>query len=336
VLDLADGVCTRALHLMPSTRAEVWVTYRNASGIPDNPPPGASAILRSEAVWSGPEGEIWPAIDLADVSFRHDPPQTSLFAASGPSSARASARSLSAALRSTNAAVPSDPTCTPLAPGHMRRIFFGSPPQSPYGLGLGYEEVDEQGTPVPGTFMDITPFDPSSPTVCLPLGPGNHPTIERWQLINISRADHNFHIHQAHFSVLSQAAVAGTALPETLQQQAVIVDSVPLLHAEGACASVADWRSGACAVQPAVVEITFSIAGDFVYHCHISSHEDAGMMAVIRVRPDAAPQSRSFMDRVLYAMSFPSTGPTQPLQPRIGGIMCRSKRPAPNAWQRAR
>jgi FtsP/CotA-like multicopper oxidase with cupredoxin domain len=27
------------------------------------------------------------------------------------------------------------------------------------------------------------------------------------------------------------------------------------------------------------------VVGDFVYHCHILGHEDAGMMAIIRVLP---------------------------------------------------
>jgi FtsP/CotA-like multicopper oxidase with cupredoxin domain len=27
------------------------------------------------------------------------------------------------------------------------------------------------------------------------------------------------------------------------------------------------------------------VVGDFVYHCHILGHEDAGMMAIIRVTP---------------------------------------------------
>ncbi len=31
--------------------------------------------------------------------------------------------------------------------------------------------------------------------------------------------------------------------------------------------------------------------GDFVYHCHILDHEDAGMMAIIRVLPNNAPKS---------------------------------------------
>jgi len=36
------------------------------------------------------------------------------------------------------------------------------------------------------------------------------------------------------------------------------------------------------------------VTGDFVYHCHILGHEDAGMMAIIRVlpKPDHA-ESRS-------------------------------------------
>jgi FtsP/CotA-like multicopper oxidase with cupredoxin domain len=37
--------------------------------------------------------------------------------------------------------------------------------------------------------------------------------------------------------------------------------------------------------SPSTVEIPFTIAGDFVYHCHILEHEDGGMMARIRVRP---------------------------------------------------
>jgi L-ascorbate oxidase len=33
------------------------------------------------------------------------------------------------------------------------------------------------------------------------------------------------------------------------------------------------------------LDIPFSQLGDFVYHCHILGHEDAGMMAKIRVVP---------------------------------------------------
>jgi hypothetical protein len=30
------------------------------------------------------------------------------------------------------------------------------------------------------------------------------------------------------------------------------------------------------------------VTGDFVYHCHILGHEDAGMMAIIRVLPKSS------------------------------------------------
>jgi len=205
----------------------------------------------------------------------------------------------------------------------MRRIFFGATAQPPYALGLGYEEVDAQGATVPGTYIDIAPFDPATPTVCISLDRGNQATTERWQLVNIMGADHNFHIHQAHFSVLSEAEVAGTAVPDRLRQRSVMMDSLPLLHADGMCTSVSDWRAGSCTAHPAIVEITFAVAGDFVYHCHISAHEDAGMMAVIRVRSDPSAQYSTLVDRFLSAIRFPKDDATQPLTPRIAGIMCR-------------
>jgi len=320
---LADGVCTTELHLMPSTRAEVWVSYRNGSGALETAPPGAAAVLRSSGHWSGPQGDNWPAIDLANVTFARSLARQQALAVAGQASSLANARNVSLDLRKANAAVPSDATCTPLAPGHMRRIFFGATAQPPYALGLGYEEVDAQGATVPGTYIDIAPFDPATPTVCISLDRGNQATTERWQLVNIMGADHNFHIHQAHFSVLSEAEVAGTAVPDRLRQRSVMMDSLPLLHADGMCTSVSDWRAGSCTAHPAIVEITFAVAGDFVYHCHISAHEDAGMMAVIRVRSDPSAQYSTLVDRFLSAIRFPKDDATQPLTPRIAGIMCR-------------
>jgi FtsP/CotA-like multicopper oxidase with cupredoxin domain len=123
------------------------------------------------------------------------------------------------------------------------------------------------------------------PTVCVPLGPGNSPATERWQLVNIANEDHNFHIHQVHFRVVSAAELDGTIVPGDVMGDGVMLDNVPLVHADGICNTVQDWRNGACTAHPAVVEIPFTIAGDFVYHCHILEHEDGGMMARIRVRP---------------------------------------------------
>ena len=49
-------------------------------------------------------------------------------------------------------------------------------------FGLGYEELDEKGNPVPGTQRAVTRFDPAKNTVCLPLVPGPKPVHETWEL----------------------------------------------------------------------------------------------------------------------------------------------------------
>jgi plastocyanin len=312
---------------MPSSRAEVWIAYRDAAGAVQAPPSGARAVLRTSGYAAGPAGEVWPAIDLAKIAFAPGSGPAEPLTATGQVARLTHPQGISAALSAANADVPADTLCTPLAPGHRRRIFFGGTAGAPYHFGLGYEEIDAQGEPVPGTFVDITPFDPTTPTVCVPLGAGNSAVAEQWELVNLMGSDHNFHLHQAHFSVLSQAGVAGTAVPDQLGGVPLLMDSLPLVHADGTCASVADWRSGACTAHPATIEIQFAIAGDFVYHCHILAHEDAGMMAVIRVRSAAAPASAGLWDRMRWWWGGGTAVPTQPLAPRIGGLMCRSPRP---------
>jgi FtsP/CotA-like multicopper oxidase with cupredoxin domain len=47
------------------------------------------------------------------------------------------------------------------------------------------------------------------------------------------------------------------------------------------------WHDHTCINVPEVVDIPFAETGDFVYHCHILEHEDAGMMARITVVPAA-------------------------------------------------
>lgn len=303
-VDLAAGVCTTRLHLMPSSRAEIWVSYRDAKGIPQTPPAGARAVFRSAGYKTGPTGDNWPAVDLAKVNFVDNPVIV------GDIVQRAQARTLlypahlAAELRRANETVQDEPNCTALAPGHKRRIFFNVPSGNPNGFGLGYEEIDQNGVPVPGTFIDVHPFDPDTPTVCLPLASGNAPAVERWELVNLAGEDHNFHIHQVHFSVLSAAEVASTALPGQIGARGVLMDNLPLPHADGTCNTVDDWRNGVCTAHVATVEIPFALAGDFVYHCHILEHEDGGMMAVIRVRPFGAIQPISALDRFAAALGI--------------------------------
>ena len=168
------------------------------------------------------------------------------------------------------------PNCSALPAGHRRRIFFGVPAGTMDGFGLGYEEIDAQGNPVPGTFQDVAPFDPDKINVCLPLGSGNTPVTEEWELVNVAGETHNFHLHQTRFTVETDNAPPGDG--------GVLMDNVPLPTGGADCdGSVATWRSGACKVGTIRVKIPFAEVGDFVYHCHIGEHQDGGMMAHIRV-----------------------------------------------------
>lgn len=167
-------------------------------------------------------------------------------------------------------------SCRALPPGYRRRIFFGIPASNPVAYGLGYEEVDRNDQPVPGTFQDVAVFDPAKINICLPLAPGNMPVTEIWELVNLSGEAHNFHIHQTRFYVLPQNAPAGDA--------GILMDNVALPNGGKTCdGTVATWRAGRCPVPTIVVKIPFAEVGDFMYHCHIGEHQDAGMMAHIRV-----------------------------------------------------
>jgi FtsP/CotA-like multicopper oxidase with cupredoxin domain len=261
-------VCATHLVLFPGARAEIWVT-----------PQPHSATLLTEMVSTGPAGDRWPQANLAHIAAGHP--------AAGPASllnvlpvARAT---LSAQApppdqhpNGPTGPVQTEPNCTALPPGYRRRIFFGVPASNRNAYGLGYEEVDRKDQPVPGTFRDIAPYNPSVITVCLPLGPHDTPVTEEWELVNVSAEAHNFHIHQAHFVVLPPNAPPGDAGES--------MDSVPLPNGGASCdGTVATWRAGRCRVPTIVVRIPFSEPGDFVYHCHIGEHQDSGMMAHIRV-----------------------------------------------------
>jgi L-ascorbate oxidase len=294
--DLAPGtsrpLCADRLHMMPSSRVEVWVTYRDANGLPSAPANTHRVHLRQRGYNTGPDGDTWPAIDLAQVAFSRndvadeDGSRTLFVGLHGQSPHMSQPLALASEMSAANSRIAADPSCHALPPGHRRRIFLNVPASDPNAFGLGYEEVDANGQPVPGTFMDVAAFDPMRATVCLPLGAGNSPSKEVWELVNLAGEDHNFHIHQVHFRVLSSVEVAGTNLPSRISGDGITMDNLPLAHADGTCVTVEDWRHGICSAHPALIEIPFAIAGDFVYHCHILEHEDGGMMARIRVRPN--------------------------------------------------
>jgi FtsP/CotA-like multicopper oxidase with cupredoxin domain len=115
-----------------------------------------------------------------------------------------------------------------------------------------------------------TLFDPNNP----PAITTTQGSVEDWTIQNRAGENHEFHLHQIHFLLL---AVNGVPVPPA-QQQFYDTIQLPFWSGTGPYPSVtvrADFRG------PDI--------GDFVYHCHILGHEDAGMMAIIRVLPGIPP-----------------------------------------------
>jgi L-ascorbate oxidase len=288
-------VCVDQIVMMPSARTEFWVTYRNGQGRITPPPRGATATLKMVGLTMG-TGDAWPAVDLAKVEFNQDGPRkftSGQVVVDAPGDAQGVQRHggifADAAVPGASAA-PLPEGCAPLPAGHRRRIFFGfSDVTINNTFALGYEEVDERGNVVPGSQKPapdkLERFDPSHTTVCLPLGPGQTPVHETWELVQLSTENHNFHLHQTKFvmagtngGVMQDNFPLGVATPD-----AKIQDQV-LNNQNGFC-TIKQWRDGLCHSQTEVFDIPFSQLGEFVYHCHILEHEDGGMMARIRVVP---------------------------------------------------
>ena len=285
-------VCVSDLVMMPSSRAEVWVTYRRADGTVGTPPANTTATLRQLSAPLGRGAEAWPEVKLAQVRFSQSKKPTKK-AVEVVGAKLVAASPTANALAATFIGPSAAETCRPLTATHRRRIFFGvvnpSDPNSPFGL--GYEEVDNRtGATVPGTEVPITAFDPARTLVCLPIGLGGTTVHEMWELINLSTETHNFHIHQTKFSVLDVSATKQTL---TSRVVGIVEDNIPVPFGvpniavvnddqNGYC-TIEQWRSGECTATPVVLDIPFSQVGQFVFHCHILEHEDSGMMAKIEV-----------------------------------------------------
>jgi FtsP/CotA-like multicopper oxidase with cupredoxin domain len=107
-------------------------------------------------------------------------------------------------------------------------------------------------------------FDPNRVDVTMKLG-----SIEQWTLVNETSEWHTFHIHQNDFQVVS---VAGKPVPYVLEADNVALPpkskTVVLMH-------------------------PIDFTGKFVFHCHVTFHEDHGMMAAVQVvREPTAEQMR--------------------------------------------
>ena len=299
-------VCADSITMMPSARAEIWVTHRDVNGKVTSAT-GTRATLKT-SFWNtgyAPYGDQWPAINLVDVTFNQ--PQTTRSAINvksnplfGPNGALTTPFTPQYQVPTFNNA------CVPLAPNHYRRIYFGAPANAPNDVGLGWEIMEYEpktgkSTPVKDTRHEVAKFDLNTDPVCVQLGKGNHPVAEVWEIVNLAPETHNFHIHQNKFRVVD-ITVRNPVSPyfthalknrEVFGQfQTTSMDNIALPPApgsntpgnlaQGGC-TIDQVHAGTCAVTPVQLEMPFKFAGDIVYHCHILSHEDAGMMAKLHV-----------------------------------------------------
>jgi len=292
-------VCATEIILMPASRVEIHVAYRDAKNALARPPRHATATLQSTGFNTGPGGDNWPAVKLANVSFAHGGPLALAEAIHVKSAANFGPGGIFSAPVPGAASAPLPPGCKPIATGHHRRIYFGNPNIAGVAtpgedadgnavFGLGYEEIDEKGLPVPGSLQDLAQFDPSQ-LICLPLAAGQKPALETWELYNLTTELHNFHIHQTKFRKLDSKSTQSGVVEDTVPLPFAVpgAGSQPQLNAEATSCTIADFKASRCAVTPVVVEIPFAKLGKFVFHCHILEHEDGGMMRTIQVVPSS-------------------------------------------------
>jgi FtsP/CotA-like multicopper oxidase with cupredoxin domain len=155
---------------------------------------------------------------------------------------------------------PTLPWLADVQPVRVRRLYFSEKlenPNDPNSATTFYITVDGQ-TP--------KAFDPADgPSIVAQQG-----DVEDWIIENRSTELHAFHIHQLHFMLV---AWNGVPVNEPFLRDTV---NVP-------------YFNGRMLQYPSVtVRMDFrdpNTIGTFVYHCHLLEHEDAGMMATIRVDP---------------------------------------------------
>ena len=100
--------------------------------------------------------------------------------------------------------------------------------------------------------------------------------IEQWNIQNVAQENHEFHMHQIHFKVLSQDNFEANGAQQAPAINGQFLDMI----------EVPFWTGKNNTPIPQVellMDFRGMDIGTFVYHCHILSHEDLGMMATIQV-----------------------------------------------------
>ena len=212
------------------------------------PPAGGSTIFFTQAYSTGPTGNADVSAVLADIQVG-DTPQTSRHIA--PALSRMPKPAMPASLSDLKFSDLDNVKVTA-----ERKLYFSEEFGGTNGPIQFYITVDGQKQKV---------FEPNEkPVITTKVG-----AVEDWTIENRALETHAFHIHQIHFKVLE---VNGRRIPENDLRDTI---EIPFWTGTGPYPSVKvrmDFRDP-------------TIAGTFLFHCHILLHEDLGMMHKILVEP---------------------------------------------------
>jgi len=207
-------------------------------------------VLRTEAVETGCAGDLMPGRDLVAVSINTN--------SSGAPVARGSVPP-----RNTLQGVDDTPSAD--IPVRRRILAFTEYQRAKnsktdfYITEISRPDAVIEPYPMHGAPASVVEVEPNS--------------VEEWTILNFTHELHDFHIHQLHFRVLeSDDKFIEGRMMDTINVPVALPD--------------ANWSLDD-PVTPGKVRLLMrfhqNISGEFVFHCHILSHEDKGMMGLIRV-----------------------------------------------------
>ncbi len=211
------------------------------------PPTGGNAVFYTQAYSTGPTGNPDLQGTLANIELTDD--DQSAHAAKTPTLAPASASASTPALKFSDLAHQ--------AVTAQRKLYFSEEFGGTNGPIQFYVTVDGQKQRV---------FEADEkPAITTKVG-----AVEDWTIENRALETHAFHIHQIHFQVLE---VDGKPAGDN-----ELLDTIAIPY----------WSGPGTPYHSVKVRMDFrdpTIAGTFVFHCHILLHEDLGMMHKILVEP---------------------------------------------------
>jgi FtsP/CotA-like multicopper oxidase with cupredoxin domain len=241
----------KTILIPPAGRAEFIVTA---------PSPGNSAIFFTQSYSTGPTGNADVAAVLASIQVGDGNAKQAVRQVAQPAVAEAGI--VQPASKMPKSGAPgsfSDLKFSELENVKVtaeRKLFFSEEFGGTNGPIQFYITVDGQKQKV---------FEPDEkPVITTKVG-----AVEDWTIENRALETHAFHMHQIHFKVLE---VNGKRVPDNDLRDTI---EIPFWTGTGPYPSVKvrmDFRDP-------------TIAGTFLFHCHILLHEDLGMMHKILVEP---------------------------------------------------